>query len=54
MLPDMPENLIKDHYENLHNDFAYLTGVTKDEGAKMLCEWAFIIIINIITMNIGF
>ncbi|GIY83490.1 bile salt-activated lipase [Caerostris darwini] len=36
ILPDIPENMIKFHYENAHDDFAYLTGVTKDEAVSLL------------------
>ncbi|KAG8184343.1 hypothetical protein JTE90_006746 [Oedothorax gibbosus] len=38
VLPDLPENMIKFHSENLHHDFAYLSGVTKDEAAAMLIK----------------
>ncbi|GIX75845.1 neuroligin 4-like [Caerostris extrusa] len=38
ILPDIPENMIKFHYENAHDDFAYLTGVTKDEAVSLLCK----------------
>ncbi|GFY37174.1 esterase FE4 [Trichonephila inaurata madagascariensis] len=38
ILPDIPENMIKFHYENSHEDFAYLTGVTKDEAISMLWQ----------------
>lgn len=38
VLPDSPENMIKFHYENLHHDFAYLSGVTKDEAAAMFSK----------------
>lgn len=38
IIPDLPENIIKYHPENLHSDFAYMTGVTRDEAATMLCK----------------
>ncbi|CAL1261723.1 unnamed protein product [Larinioides sclopetarius] len=38
ILPDLPENLIKSPDRNFHDDFAYLTGVTKDEAVSMLLQ----------------
>ncbi|XP_015921880.1 cholinesterase [Parasteatoda tepidariorum] len=35
ILPDSPENMLRTHYENLHDDFSYLAGVTTDEAATM-------------------
>ncbi|XP_054708700.1 cholinesterase-like [Uloborus diversus] len=38
ILPDIPENLIKNSYENLHDDFAYMGGVTRDEAITMILQ----------------
>ncbi|XP_023230746.1 acetylcholinesterase-like [Centruroides sculpturatus] len=38
VLPDTPENLLKYHNFNLRPNFAYMTGVTRDEAVTMILK----------------
>lgn len=45
--------MIKFHYENLHHDFAYLSGVTKDEAAAMFSKNIYILETILLVLNLN-
>ena len=40
-MSDLPENLLKKGNIKFNPDFAYMTGVTRDEGSQAICKKSF-------------